>query len=155
MEQDKEYRQQLLLGYRKTAEPLFCYLPWLEKAVGTAVSSIYGDREIAENSVTFPVYDGTILRFVKEAAATGLMDKNYRYIYTRNHIRNHDDERHMIAGAGLKEWDILRGILSYYVLGGRTKAMLWSEGAREGIFYLVLKKMKEIIEFWDEPVNCR
>ena len=155
MEQDKEYRQQLAAGYRKMAEPLFRYLPWMEKNVGNAVSSSYQDQSIGETSITFPVYDTTVLNFVKEAAATGLMDRNYRYVYTRNHIRNHDDEKRLIARAGLNEWNILQGILSFYVLGGRTKAVLWNQAAQEGIFYLVLKKMKEIIDFWDEPINSR
>ena len=44
--------------------------------------------------------------------------------------------------------------LSKYVLGGRTKGNLWSEAVSEQIFYLVLKQMQEIIEFWDKtPAN--
>ena len=78
------------------------------------------------------------------------MDKNYRYVYTRNHIRTPEDERRVIRAAELKDWDILRGILSRYVLGGMTKASLWSQAVQEDIFYLVLSKMKEIIEYWDK-----
>ena len=100
--------------------------------------------------MSFPVYDGTLLRFVKEASRTKLMDKNYRYVYTRNHIRTPEDERRVIRAAELKDWDILRGILSRYVLGGMTKASLWSQAVQEDIFYLVLSKMKEIIEYWDK-----
>lgn len=38
--------------------------------------------------------------------------------------------------------------------GGRTKGNLWSEAVSERIFYLVLKQMQEIIEFWDKtPAN--
>ena len=48
---------------------------------------------------------------------------------------------------------MLRGILSKYVLGGRTKAFLWSEAASEGIFALVLDQMKMIIEYWDKPID--
>ena len=60
----------------------------------------------------------------------------------------------MIQKAGWKEWDILRGILSKYVLGGRTKGNLWSEAVSEQIFYLVIRQMQEIIEFWDKsPAN--
>ena len=61
---------------------------------------------------------------------------------------------YMIQKAGWKEWDILRGILSKYVLGGRTKGNLWSEAVSEQIFYLVIRQMQEIIEFWDKsPAN--
>lgn len=151
MDQNTEYRQQLLEGYKKMAMPLFSYLPWLEKSRGTAAGSVFEGQNITEHSIAFPVYDATLLKFVKEAAASGLMDRNYRYVYTRNHIQGHEDERRLIAAAGWREWGILSGILSNYVLGGRTKAVLWSQAVQEGIFYLALKQMKEIIEFWDQP----
>jgi hypothetical protein len=66
---------------------------------------------------------------------------------------SHDDERRAIENASLKEWDILCGILSKYVLGGQTKGTLWSEAVQERIFYLVIQKMCEIIEFWDKPME--
>ena len=103
--------------------------------------------------MTIPVYDSNLMSFVKEAANSPLMDRNYPYVYTRNHIRTHEDERRIITRAGVKEWDILRGILSKYVLGGRTKSALWSQGVQENIFYLVLRQMVQIIEYWDQPLN--
>lgn len=155
MEQDVEYRQQLMQTYKQMALPLLRYLPWLEQNVGKAASSIYGGQDITEHSVTFPVYDSTLMSFVKEASKTALMDKNYMYVYTRNHIRSHEDERRLIKRATWKEWGILQGILSKYVLGGMTKGTLWSEGVKEEIFYLILKQMKDIIEFWDKPLDRR
>lgn len=56
----------------------------------------------------------------------------------------------MIVGAELKDWDILRGILSRYVLGGRTKAALWGEAVQENIFLLVLKQMRKLVDYWDK-----
>ena len=52
-----------------------------------------------------------------------------------------------------REWDSLRGILSKYVLGGQTKAALWSEGVTEKIFYLTIMKMQEIIDYWDSSTG--
>lgn len=150
MEQGLEYRQQLLQGYKQMISPLLGYLPWLEANQGQPGSRLYRGEEFTEHSMSFPVYDGTLLRFVKETSRTKLMDKNYRYVYTRNHIRTPEDERRVIRAAELKDWDILRGILSRYVLGGMTKASLWSQAVQEDIFYLVLSKMKEIIEYWDK-----
>ena len=149
MDQSTEYRQQQLQEYKQMTAPLLKYLPWLEKNAGQAGSTIYKGTESNENALSFPVYDSTLMGFVKDAAKTALMDRNYPYIYTRNRIKTHDDERKMIASAGLGEWDILRGILSKYVLGGRTKGVLWSEAVEQNIFYLVLCKMQEIIEYWD------
>ena len=155
MEQDVAYIQQLMQTYKQTVLPLLRYLPWLEQNAGKTASSIYGGQDIAEHSVAFPVYDGTLLHFVREASKSSLMDRNYSYVYTRNHIRNHEDERIVIKNAGWKEWNLLQGILSKYVLGGMTKGPLWGEAVKEQIFYLVLKQMKEIIEFWDRPLDRR
>lgn len=152
MQQEIEYRKQQLEEYKKALVPLLRYLPWLEKSAGTSVSRNYDGAEMGEQVMSFPVYDGTLLSFVREAKKTVFMDRNYRYIYTRNRIQNHEDERKMIESASLKEWGILCGILSKYVLGGQTKATLWSEAVQERIFYLVVLKMCEIIEFWDKPI---
>lgn len=155
MEQSTEYRQQLMQEYKQAAMPLLRYLPWFEKNAGQPGSTLYQNAEAGENAMRFPVYDATILNFVKEASKSPFMDRNYSYVYTRNGIRTHEDERRMITSAELKDWDILKGILSKYVLGGRTKANLWSEAVRENIFYLVLRQMHKIIEYWDKPLDIR
>ncbi len=153
MKQDMEYRQKQIEEYKQVVMPLLSYLPWLGKNSGKVVSSTYSDSEVGEHSLSFPVYDGTLLRFVKEAEKTPLMDRNYRYVFVRNNIKTHEDERKLIKKAGIREWNILCGILSKYVLGGRTKGGLWSEAVTEGIFYLVLDQMKSIIEYWDKPLE--
>lgn len=152
MEQETEYRRQQLQEYKKTLMPLLRYLPWLEKSAGSSVSKTYNGAEMGGQVMGFPVYDSTLLGFVREVGRTTFMDRNYRYIYTRNHIRDHEDERRLIQNAEWKDWGILCGILSKYVLGGQTKGTLWSEAVQERIFYLVIKKMCDIIEFWDKPM---
>lgn len=151
MEQDLEYRQQLVQEYRREAKPLFRYLSWLEQSAGSRASSTYSGQDIDKHSLAFPVYDATLMNFIKEASRTKLMDRNYLYIYTRNHLKTHDDERKLIERATLRDWDLLRGILSKYVLGGMTKSMLWSQGVQERIFFLTVSRMKQILEFWDKP----
>jgi hypothetical protein len=153
MEQETENRQDKLGEYKQALVPLLRYLPWLEKSAGTSTSRAYDGPEMGERVMSFPVYDSTLLSFVREASKSIFMDRNYRYIYTRNHIVSHEDERRVIQNAGLKEWDILCGILSRYVLGGQTKGPLWSEAVQEKIFYLVIEKMCEIIEYWDKPMD--
>lgn len=150
MEQKMDNRQQQIEKYKNAAAPLFEYLPWLEKSAGKAGSRSYQGQGIGKHSMSFPVYDANLLKFVALASGSPLMDKNYNYVYTRNQIKNHDDERRIIAAAELKHWDILCGILSRYVLGGRTRATLWSEALEENIFLLIVKQMKKIIEYWDK-----
>ena len=155
MEQNIEYRQQLVREYKQMVSPLLAYLPWLIKNAGQPGSTAYRGDEYSEHSTSFsfPVYDSTLMGFIREASKSPLMEKNYSYTYTRNRIQTHDDERRLIQAADIKDWDILRGILSKYVIGGRTKAMLWSEAVRENIFALVLEKMRGIIEYWDKPLD--
>lgn len=150
MEQNQEYRQQMIETYKATAEPLFKYLPWMEKNGSRSVSRDYRGQGLSKSSMSFPVYDANLMNFVKEAAASSLMDRNYPYVYTRNRIKTHADEKRLIGRAELKDWDVLAGILSKYVLEGRTKAVLWGEAVQEGIFLLVLKQMQGIIEHWDK-----
>lgn len=153
MEQNSEYMQKLIQEYEKALKPLLRYLPWLEKSAGMTASTSYSGQDIGENSLPFPVYDGTLMSFVREASSSSLMDRNYPYIYTRNHIKTPLEERKAIERATLKEWDILKGILSRYVLEGRTKGVVWSQGVKERIFLMTLTKMKQILEFWDKPFD--
>lgn len=148
-DQKIEDRQQVIQEYKKALEPLLRYLPWLEGNAGKAASRSYQGQGLGKHSMSFPVYEATLLNFVKEASASPLMDRNYSYAYSRNRIRNHDDERRVIAAAELKDWDTLRGILSKYVLGGVTKATLWGEAMQENLFALTLKQMRKIVEYWD------
>ena len=104
MEQSSEYREQLLESYKQAVRPLLPYLPWLEQSAGKRASSIYSGQDIGVNSVSFPVYDGTLLNFVREATKSPLMDRNYAYVYTRHRIRTHQEERDIIQKAGWKEY---------------------------------------------------
>lgn len=150
MEQNVEYRRQVIRQYKEAVEPLLKYLPWLERNAGRAVSQNYQGQGVGRRSMSFPVYDAALMDFVRAASASSLMNRNYAYIYTRNRIRNHTDEKRAIAAAQLPEWEILAGILSKYVLEGRRKATLWGEAVSEGIFVLVLRQMRDIIGYWDK-----
>lgn len=135
--------------YKQDAIKLFRYLTWLESKSGQSACSMYGGEGIATNSVSFPVYDGTLLNFVKEAEKTCFMERNYLYVYSRNSLKNSKDELRLIEKATIRDMDKMAGILSYYVMGGRTKASRWSEGVSNGVYLALLNKMKELIEFWD------
>lgn len=146
MGQEPTRREKIIEEYHESVEPLLKYLPWLEQHAGESGSELYGGQGISEHSLSFPVYDGTLLRFVKEAGNGGLMDRNYRYVYSRNHLQSHEDEMRLISVTNWKTWDQLKGILSWYVLGGRVKAALWSEGVHANVYLNVLRRMQEIAE---------
>lgn len=153
MDQGIEYRQKIIAEYKESVVPLLKYYSWLEQSEGKKASSSYQGEGMGETTLNFPVYDATLMNFVKDASKSNLMVRNYQYVFTRNRLQSHDDERRIIQSAGWREWDVLKGILSKYVLGGRTKGTLWTEAVQESIFYLVIKQMKEIIEFWDKPLE--
>jgi len=153
MTQDEDFRKKIIEEYKQSVLPLLKYLPWFEQHRGQETATVFRGQGIQENSLSFPVYDAMLMRFLKEAGSTTLMDRNYRYVYTKKHLDSHDAERDLIRNASWREWDLLKGIFSRYVMGGRTKPALWSEGVKENIFFLVLTKMKEIIEYWDMPLD--
>lgn len=139
---------QVLAMYRDDVNKLANYLDWLEDRSGKSISQIYNENGVGTHSVTFPVYDSTLMSFIKECENTVFMDRNYRYVYTRNRIRSKADEEKFIERCNILQMDQLGGILSYYILGGRSKAKLWSEGMDTGVFYAVVKKAKDLVDFW-------
>lgn len=150
--EDIAYRQQIVDEYKPDVEKLIRYLPWLEEKAGKNVSETFEGSGIKENSITFPVYDSTLMSFIKEVQRTKLLDRNYVYVYSRNRIRTVSDELRVIDRSGIKDMDTLKGILSKYVMGGMTKGRLWTEAVQNRVFLSVIKKMKENIEFWDKPM---
>ena len=152
-EKDIEYRKKVVQEYKQDVERLIRYLPWLEEKSGSNVSETYTGSGITEHSVAFPVYDSTLLGFVKEVQRTNLLDRNYRYVYTRNRIVTCQDELRAISNSDITRMDVLKGILSKYVMGGMTKGRRWPEAVHNRVFLNVVKKMKENLEFWDRPMG--
>ena len=152
--EDIAYRQQVVNTYKPDVERLIRYLPWLEeKAVdGSGVQQTFDGNGIRENSIMFPVYYSTLMSFIKDVQRTGLVDRNYPYIYSQYRIKTVQDELKAISKADIKEMNVLKGILSKYILGGMTKGRLWTEAVTNRIFLNVIRKMKENIEFWDRKI---
>ncbi len=144
--QDKLSRGELMQKYTPEVKRLMKYLPWLKSKAGGSVSSTYSGSGIEGNSITFPVYDGTLMSFVKDVKRSPFIDKNYVYVYSRLHIVTPRDERRTIDTIKLQDMQVLWGILAKYVLGGMTKSSLWAQGVQDGIFLALLLKMKELLE---------
>ena len=126
--------------YMKDVELLSRYMSWLEKTSGKQVESFYdGDEE--QKLIQIPIYDSTLLAFVKDARKTKLMDRNYRYVYTRHKIKTVEDELHLIRHAHLKDIDLFKGILSSYIMRGQSKGAVWSEGMEKGVFLELMRRM--------------
>lgn len=152
MENENIYRQEMINKYRSIMGDLFRYIPWLEQKAGMKMVQLYTGDNQPGNSVPIPVYDSTLLGFVKDMQRTGLMDRNYVYVYTHKGIKDEKDELKVISEVELKEIEVIFGIMAKYVLGGMTKGMLWSKAVENGVFLNGLKRIKELLEVWDEPL---
>jgi len=153
MAYDNEYLNNKRDEYAKKLMPLFAYIPYLKDHEGTKTRSLYsGDADTRLNSVPVPVYDSTVLAFVKEAQRTGLIDRNYVYAYNTIKARNPKDERLYIAGATFRDIDTIISIMARYVLMGMSKGVMWSVAVEEGVWLHCLVKIKELIEMYDGPL---
>lgn len=152
MQQELESGKLFYATYGESIRKLSRYIPWLMSKSGRDVAQPYSG-EYGEVSFTFPVYDSTLLSFVKEAKETNLIDRNYPYAYTRWGIVTKEAEERAIEGATLKEVDFLKGVLSKYVLEGMTRSAVWTEAIDRHIFLNVLCKLKEITEFYNGPLE--
>lgn len=151
LESEKKSIDEMLCEYREVVGEISKYLPWLEAKSGEKPMSLY-EPEGAKNTISIPVYDSTLLSFVKMLDKTGRMNKNYDYVYKKYRIYSTEDEISLIHRADLKDMDMLFAVLSKYVLKGKVKGAYWNEAMQNGIFYETVKKMKELIEFWTMPM---
>lgn len=148
-ELDIDARKNLIQRYRPDAKRLVRYISWLETKQGSDVMNSYEGEGVQKTTFTFPVYDSTLLGLIKTAKETQFITRNYQYVYSRNRIKDTEQEKKMIRNATLRDMELLSGILSKYVLGGMTKSVLWAEGVEKGIFLEILYRMREILEIND------
>lgn len=134
--------------YREDITALVKYLPWLQSKNKKDLTSSYTPRDGGEHALHVPVYDSTLLAFIKTAQNTKFIDRNYVYLYHRKRINTAEDELRMIQRTQMMEIENLGAVLSKYVLQGMSKGAVWNEGVSNGVFYAVVAKMKELLEFW-------
>ncbi|MCR4891854.1 MAG: hypothetical protein K5989_06725 [Lachnospiraceae bacterium] len=147
MDNENSIANEVREKYGRDIVALSAYIPYFADRGKKDVQKSY-DGQQGESCIPFPVFDSTLLQFVKKARNTALMDRNYPYVYRRYRIRTPKDERKAIERAGIRDVDLLKGILSRYVLEGQRKATRWGEGVEERIYYNVLSKLKELMDFY-------
>jgi len=142
----------IIKEYRPDLDRLMRYLPWLTNKKKSDVQGTYtGDDQI--KVIPIPVYDSTLLQFVKEAGNSKFADRNYPYVYTRYRIKTHEDEIRVLNMVKGEDINVFRGILSKYVLGGRTKASMWAEGVDAGIYKAVLETLDKKFKIHESSVS--
>ena len=137
--------QQFIRKYEADIEKLLPYIPYFEERGAKDVAKTY-DGEQGHSSVAFPVYDGTLMTFVKMCQKTVFMDRNYFYAYTRRRIKSTAQEEAAIKNATIKDDDMLNAVLSKYVNEGMRKTGVWQDAVERKLFLNVIKKYKELIK---------
>ncbi|MCR4689809.1 MAG: hypothetical protein K5739_00480 [Lachnospiraceae bacterium] len=146
MTEERKARDELVKQYAPSVEKLSAYLPWLMEKSGASASTDYTPE--GGKTITFPVYDSMLLKFIKDAESTCFINRNYPYVYSRNRIRTEADELRFIEGVDIMNIADLGGILSRYVIEGRTKGVMWSKGVTGGVYLRVIEKARDLIEFY-------
>ena len=139
--QEEKVSEKIRNQYMSDVDSLMRFIPWFDKVQGKPVSHYY-DGNGEYKLIQIPVFDSNLLDFVKEADKTALITKNYPYVYTRLRLKSAEDELKAVNNAHLKDIDVLKAVLSKYVLGGRSKAVMWREAVDNGVFAAVLKRLK-------------
>ncbi len=151
MESENSLADKLIKEYGKELNVLFAYIPYFSSRE-TAFSKKY-DGEQGDSVMGFPVFDSTLLDFIKKVSGMKLINRNYPYVYARRRFKSHEDERRFIENSTISDVDDLRGVLSKYVIEGRHRGPAWAEGATEGIYLGVLTKFKDLIDFYRKRRN--
>lgn len=138
--------EDIVSRYRPEVDKLLPYVRWLQDNAKSEVAQSYSNSDL--KSMPFPVYDSNLLMFVKAAQNTNLLDRNYVYVYSRNHLNSAKDELMFIREAQIMDMDDLAGILSKYILSGMTKGTVWAEGVYNGVLFQVVSKMDELLNYW-------
>ena len=131
--------------YKDDVAALVKYLPWLESAASRQVATDY-DGSLGSSTLVFPVYDGTLMQFIRTAQSTSLMDRNYPYAFRRYRLSTPDDIRNTVKNASYKDDALFRGVLSKFVMEGQRKSGVWQEAVQQQYFLSVILRMKELIE---------
>ena len=145
-EKERLSREEIISLYQGDTMKLLKYLKWVEKVTGQNTSNLYTGEGIEETSMAVPVYDSTLLSFVREAKETVFMNRNYVYTFSQYRLNTTKDELKMIQTCTFQEVKILGDILSKYILKGEVKGAYWSEGIKSGVFLELLLKLKELLE---------
>ncbi len=138
--------QQFIKKYEADVEKLLPYIPYFEERGGGDVAKAY-DGEQGHSSMVFPVYDGTLMTFVKMIPNTVFMDRNYFYAYTKRRIKTTAQEEAAIKNATIKDDDMLNAVLSKYSKEGMRKTGVWQDAVERKLFLNVIKKYKEILDY--------
>lgn len=143
----KTQGQAFIEKYEADILKLSRYIPYFTEKRDSSVAQDY-DGSLGKSSMSFPVYEGTLMSFVREAQKTVFMDRNYVYAYSKRRIKTNAAEETAIEKATIKDLDLLNGVMSKYVMEGMRISGVWQDAVARGLFLRVLEKSKELLEYY-------
>ena len=147
--EERAYIEETVAKYAPDVDKLVAYVPWLEEKYGLEVKKTFDNPDVVAGSMPFPVYDSYMMEFIRTAENTGFMDPNHIYTFLRNKLKTDADIELFISNCdSLKDLKDLGNIVARYVMGGRTKSRLWSEGVKSGILLSAITKMRDILQIY-------
>lgn len=146
--------QAFVSKYRPDITKLYRYVSYFIDKKGKDVANDY-DGKLGHSSLKFPVYDGTLMSFIKEARQTVFMDRNYIYAYRKRRITTPREEEAAIARVTIKDIDFLNAVLSKYIMEGMRKTGMWQDAVERHLFLDVLIKYKELLDFYSRYDGIR
>ena len=139
-------REEIIFLYKDEAVKLMQFYNWVKKNSGQDLGSLYTGDDIEKSSMAVPVYDSTLLSFIKTAKGTEFMNRNYIYTYSRLRIKTAQNEIDTIKDCSLQDIKVIGDILSNYCYKGDVRGAVWNEGLKNGVYLALLEKLKELLE---------
>ena len=145
--EDMTRGQKYIHDYEESIMTLYRYVPYLTERGGKDISQEY-DGSLGRSSMSFPVYDGTLLSFVREIQKSALFDRNYVYAYSKRRIRTPEQEEKAVKDAAFADIDMLRAVLSKYAVEGMRKTGVWQDAVERKLFLTAIVKLKEFLDYY-------
>lgn len=142
-------REEIIYLFKDEALALLKYYSWIKKMSGQDVGGLYTGDDIEKSSMAVPIYDSTLLGFIKTAKGTEFMNRNYLYTYSRLRMRNAKDELEVIKDCSLQDIRVIGDILSYYCYKGDVKGAVWNEGLKNGVYLAILDRLMALLEIYN------
>ncbi len=129
---------------RKGAEKLLQFIPYFETATEENVCRWEKERKPGENHRTlpYPVYDRTLKDFIREFYETNLISPNYSDILDNRNLKDMNGINDAIAKADI---ELLRAILTKYIIRERFCDGVWAIAVKNGIFLGILNRFQELL----------
>lgn len=130
---------------RKSAEKLFPFMPYFETATEESVCRWDRGRTPGENghTVPYPIYEKTLKDFIREFYETNLISHDYSDVLDNRGLKDMNGINDVIENADI---ELLRAILTKYIIGERFCDGVWAIAVRDKIFLGILNRFQELLK---------